>query len=145
MAGLTQVNGQNYVEREQTFPLEITVANSAVITTSLPLPGTANFFLKGLTRTVLAASVPVTNRPFRYRFGNSDGGVWYQSAGNGGTTNRVIDSLLFGNGQFPWVPNPYIFYSANASIMMEIEDLSGNTPYTIYFGFRGAFLLPQQG
>jgi hypothetical protein len=38
-----------------------------------------------------------------------------------------------------------LFYSASGAIMMEIEDISNQSPYTIYFGFHGSYLLQPQG
>lgn len=138
--GMVTINGQNYIEREQTFPLEVAVTALQVIKTSLVLPGTADFWLKCLTRETVAAGASAAKR-FKFRLGNSDGSTWYQSGGTGGTTDRVIDTLLFGSGQFPFVVTPYIFYAASGSIPMEIEDIS-NSAYTIYFAFRGSYLIP---
>jgi hypothetical protein len=143
--GTVVINGQTYIEREQTFPLEVTVSvGLSVQRISLALPGTADFWLKCLTRETVLSGASTPYR-FKFRLGNSDGGTWYQSGGNGGTTDRVIDTLLFGSGQFPFVLCPYIMYSANASILCEVEDISNNPPYTIYFAFRGAYLLPVGG
>jgi hypothetical protein len=140
--GTVQIGGKTYIEREQSFPLEQTVTVSLSVTkVTMTLPGTADFWLKALTRETLVAGVS-TARRFKFRLGNSDGSTWYQSGGAGGTTDRVIDTLLFGSGQFPFVVNPYIYYSASGSIPMEIEDLSSAVPYTIYFSFRGSYLIP---
>jgi hypothetical protein len=140
--GTVQINGRNYIEREQTFPLEVPVTvNLGVQKITLALPGTAEFWLKSLTRETVVAGASAARR-FKFRLGNSDGNTWYQSGGNGGTTDRVIDTLLFGSGQFPFVLNPYIYYAASGSINMEIEDVSNNQPYTIFFAFRGSYLLP---
>ena len=142
--GTVTINGKTYIEREQTFPLEVTV--SVALSTqrlSLALPGTADFWLKILTRETVVAGASAARR-FKFRLGNSEGSTWYQSGGNGGTTDNVIDTLLFGSGQFPFVLTPYIFYSASGSIPMVIEDVSNNVPYTIYFAFRGSYLLPAQ-
>lgn len=141
--GTVTINGQTYIEREQSFPMELTVSSAAQINTSLILPGTADFWLKALTRETIVDGAPATRR-FKFRLGNSDGSTWYQSGGAGGTTDLVIDSLLFGTGQFPFVLNPYIFYAASGSIPMNIIDVSGSTPYTIYFNFRGSYLIPAQ-
>jgi len=103
----------------------------------------ANFRLKALTRHVLAGSPPAPAiRPFRFRLGNSDGSNYYISGGVGGTTDLVIDSNVFGTGQFPYPIVPAIFYGASASIRFQVEDLSATFPYTIYFGFHGAYLIP---
>lgn len=140
--GTVQINGKTYIEREQTFPLEVTVTvASSVQKVTLIMPGTAEFWLKSLTRETVAAGASAARR-FKFRLGNSDGNTWYQSGGNGGTTDRVIDTLLFGSGQFPFVLNPYIYYAASGSIPMEIEDISTVVPYTIFFAFRGSYLIP---
>jgi hypothetical protein len=144
MYGTVTINGKQYIEREQSFPLEVPVTvGLSLQRISLVLPGTAEFWLKALTRETIAAGVSAARR-FRFRFGNSDGNTWYQSGGSGGTTDRVIDTLLFGSGQFPFIVCPYIYYAASGSIPMEIEDLAGAAlvPYTIFFNFRGSYLLP---
>jgi hypothetical protein len=140
--GTVQIGGKTYIEREQTFPLIVPVTvNLSIQRIVVALPGTADFWLKTLTRETVVAGASAARR-FAFRLGNSDGSTWYQSGGNGGNTDRVIDTLLFGSGQFPFVLNPYIYYSANASIQCEIEDISNNQPYTIYFAFRGSYLIP---
>ena len=140
--GTVQIGGKTYIEREQSFPLEVSVTvNLGLTKGSLVLPGTADFWLKALTRETVVAGAS-TARRFKFRLGNSDGSTWYQSGGAGGTTDRVIDTLLFGSGQFPFVLNPYIYYGASSSIQYEIEDISNNQPYTIYFNFRGSYLIP---
>jgi len=140
--GTVQIGGKTYIEREQTFPLIVNVTvNLSVQRVTLVLPGTADFWLKTLTRETVVAGASAARR-FAFRLGNSDGSTWYQSGGTGGATDRVIDTLLFGSGQFPFVLNPYIYYSASGTIPMEIEDISNNQPYTIYFAFRGSYLIP---
>ena len=142
-AGQVVIDGKTYTKRHQVIPLELMVnQNGGVFLPSLTLPGIAMFMLRGLTRDVLAGNVPVANRRFRFRLGNSDGGIWYTTGGVGGTTDRVIDSLIFGNGQFPYVLDPFILFSVSATLKLEVEDLSQNQPYTIFFGFQGAWLLP---
>lgn len=140
--GTVQIGNQTFLEREQTFPLEVAVTvNSSITRVPIQLPGIADFWLKAMMRDTLVSGASSARR-FKFRLGNTDGATWYQAGGVGGTTDRVIDSLLFGTGQFPFVLNPYIYYSASASILCEIEDLSANAPYTIYFAFRGAYLIP---
>ena len=142
-AGQVSIDGKTYTKRHQVIPQEVTVAsNGQVIPFTLTLPGIAMFMLRGLTRAVLKSNAPSAACPFRFRLGNSDGAIWYSVGGVGGTTDRVIDSLFFGTGQFPYILDPFILYSVSASIKMEIEDLSQNSPYTIYFGFQGCWLLP---
>lgn len=140
--GTVQIGNKTYIEREQSFPLIFTMSNAlSVNKVTLVLPGTADFWLKTLTRETVVNGASSAKR-FAFRLGNSDGSTWYQSGGSGGTTDRVIDTLLFGSGQFPFVLNPYIYYSASGTIPMEIEDISNSVPYTIYFNFRGSYLIP---
>lgn len=140
--GTVNIGGKTFIEREQNFPLEVTVGvNLSVTKVSLILPGTADFWLKCLMRKTVVAGATAA-RLFKFRLGNSDGGTWYSCGGAGGMTDRVLDPLMFGDGQFPFVLNPFIYYGASASINMEIEDVSNNEPYTIYFDFRGSYLIP---
>lgn len=144
MYGTIQINNKTFAEREQNFPFEVTVAAAGVQKFSLPLPGVANFLLKALMRETVVAGAS-TARRFRARLGNTDGSTYYSSSPVGGTTDRVIDTLMFGSGQFPFVLNPYIYYSASASILLETEDISGSFPYTIFFNFRGSYLFEVPG
>ena len=140
--GTVQIGGKTYIEREQTFPLIVPVTvNLSIQRIVVALPGTADFLLKCLMRETIVAGASAARR-FSVRLGNSDGSTWYSSGGNGGNTDRVIDTLMFGSGQFPFVLNPYIYYSASASIQIEVEDLSSLQPYSIYFGFRGSYIIP---
>lgn len=140
--GTVSIGGKTYIEREQSFPLEISVTTNLGVTQgTLQLPGTADFWLKSTTR-VTVVSGASSARLFKFRLGNTDGSTWYQSGGVGGSTDRVLDPLLFGTGQFPFVLCPYIYYSANGGIKYEVEDVSNNQPYTIYFSFRGSYLIP---
>lgn len=143
--GTVQIGGKTYIERYQEFPLVVSItANGQIYKTPLVLPGTADFWLKALKRTVLSGipAVPTSNCPFTFRLGNSDGTTWYSSGGNGGTTDQVLDSLLFGTAQFPKVLNPYIYYGASSNILINITDVSNNSPYSIYFSFEGSYLIP---
>ena len=151
--GQVTIDGKTYVERTQIFPLEVNVTvNGQIITgQQIVLPGVANFRLKGLTRTVLKSNAVSTACPFKFRLGNSDGSIWYSQGGNGatvgsnsptgGSADRVLDALMFGNGQFPYPLVVPLFYSASGGIGWEVEDCSNQQPYTIYFGFHGAYLL----
>lgn len=140
--GTVQIGGKTYIEREQTFPLEVTMSvNLGTTPGTLQLPGTADFWLKSLTRTTTVSGASAA-RLFKFRLGNTDGSTWYQAGGTGGTTDSVLDPMLFGTGQFPFVLSPYIYYSASAGIKYQIDDVSNNAPYTIYFAFRGSYLIP---
>lgn len=156
MYGQVTINGQTYTERIDILPFEFDVQTNGQITNGVRyvLPGIANFRLKGLTRTTVKTHQVSTACPFKFRLGNSDGSTWYSQQGvgatlgqnspAGGSTDAVLDSLMFGTGQFPYpIPVP-LFYSASGSIMMYIEDVSNNAPYTIYFGFHGSFLFIAQ-
>lgn len=146
--GTVQIGNKTYIERYQEFPLVVPITvNSQKYRTPIVLPGTADFWLKAIKRTVLAGTPPVpsSSYPFSFRLGNSDGSTWYSSGGAGGTTDEVIDSLLFGTAQFPKVLNPYIYYGASSNILINITDLTANAtaaPYTIYFSFEGSYLIP---
>jgi hypothetical protein len=156
MYGQVTINGVNYTERLQIFPFEFNVTTNGQIsnTVRLVLPGVANFWLKGLTRSVAKSNAIVTTCPFKFRLGNSDGTTWYSQSGvgatlgsnspTGGSTDAVLDSLMFGSGQFPYPMPVPLFYSASSAIMMYIEDISNQSPYTIYFGFHGSYLLQSQ-
>ncbi len=145
MANASQItiNGKNYIERPQFFPLDlaVTVAGAYVQNQRLNLPGLAPFRLKALTRDTIDAGASVVHR-FKFKLGNTEGGVWYAGASIGGTNDLVVDSLIFGNGQFPFPVIPSIIYESNASIMFEVQDLSLVVPYTISFGFMGTYLFP---
>jgi hypothetical protein len=143
--GVVTIDGQQYIERAQIFPatLSVTTAFQVLAGQRVTLPGVANFLLKGLTREVTQNGGSVNNR-FRFRLGNSDGTTWYISGGLGATSDRVVDTLCFGSGQFPFPVIPPIPYSAGANIMYEVEDLSGVVPYVINFGFIGSYLIPVQ-
>ena len=70
-----------------------------------------------------------------------DGG-WYISGGIGSTTERALDTLVFGSGMFPYPIIPPIPYSAGSNIVFEVEDISSAAPYVINFAFHGAYLIP---
>lgn len=142
MLGIVEIDGTKYVERPQFFSsvLSVTTANGRY-SPRLVLPGNALFWLKTLTRDVIAGGSSVQRR-FGFRFGNTDGGIWYISGGVGAASDYIIDTLVFGDGQFPFVLVPHVIFSPSASILMEIVDLSGTVPYDIHFGFGGSYLLP---
>jgi len=144
MYGMIEINGKKYVERVQNFPftVNVTVGLAVMLNQRLVLPGVANFLLKALSRdTLSAAGAPVVRR-FKFKFGNSDGGIYYSAAGVGGVNDRVVDTSIFGTGQFPYYFIPGIFYGMNSNIMFEIEDLSNTVPYLIEGTFHGSYLMP---
>ena len=141
--GVVTIDGQQYVERAQIFPLDLDITTNYQILTQqrVTLPGVANFLLKGLTRETTVNGVSTAIR-FKFRFGNSDGATWYISGGVASTTERALDTLCFGSGMFPYPIIPPVPYSAGANIIFEVEDISGLAPYTINFAFHGAYLIP---
>jgi hypothetical protein len=141
--GTVTIDNQQYLERAQIFPynVDITLANQVLVQQRVTLPGVANFLLKGLTREVTQAGISVARR-FKFRLGNSDGTTWYIAGGIGSPTDRAVDTLCFGTGQFPYPIIPGILYGAGASIQFEIEDISAQPTYTINFAFHGAYLIP---
>lgn len=141
--GVIEIDGQEYIERVQVFPQDVTVTTALQIQTQLrvTLPGIANFLLKGLTRETTAGGASVVRR-FKFRLGNSDGQTWYIAGGVGANTDRAMDTLVMGTGAFPYPLIPPIPYSAGANIVFEVEDISGAVPYTINFAFHGSYLIP---
>lgn len=142
MSNTITLGNRTYVTRFQAFPFEqqITVAGQTLLNQRLVLPGIAPFYLQALTRVTIVGGASADRR-FKFRFGNTDGGLWYAQAGVGGTNDRIMDTLIFGTGQFPKVLVPGILYQPSASIMMEIEDISLNVPYTISMSLEGCYLL----
>ena len=146
--GVVTMDGQDYIERIQVFPVTFSVTQQYQVSTGqrVTLPGVANFRLKGLTREVIQNGATVALR-FAFRLGNSDGTTWYFSGGLGETTDRVIDTCCFGTGAFPFPLTPPLSYSAGSNIMFEIEDLGTYqeptfVPYTINLAFHGSYLIP---
>lgn len=141
--GTITIDNQQYIERAQIFPVTVDITANLQIWSQqrVTLPGVANFLLKGLTREVTVAGISALRR-FKFRLGNSDGTTWYIAGGIGATSDRVVDSLIFGTGMFPYAIIPPIPYSAGANIMFEVEDLSAQAPYTINMAFHGSYLIP---
>lgn len=144
MFGMIEVNGKKYIERQITFntTVSVTVAGQQILNQSLVLPGVADFLLKSRVRAVVNAAGAQAYNLFRYREGNTDGGVWYMSAGTGNTNDRILDPLVFGTGAFPFPVVPGVFFNKSASIMYDIEDVSLTVPYTIHLGWIGSYLIP---
>lgn len=146
MYGTIVINGKTYIKRPQEFPFALLgfASNGTAVNTSsrLVLPGIADFMLMYLKRDTIVAGGSTVRR-FLFRFGNSDGAIWYQQAGNGGTQDRVLDNLIFGNGQFPYALPAPIVYSASSNIMMEFQDISNQgSTYDIQMSFGGVYLIP---
>jgi len=148
MYGVVEINGQQYLERWQIIPFQqLFNVNNQTIQANVSLPGIYDFRLKGLTRDILNASnvSDLVNYRFSCRIGNTDGDIRYAQGGVGSTTDLVLDTLMFGTGQFPYPVVPPIFYGKNASIILQLQDLTGNAAaanYTVKFAFHGSYLIP---
>lgn len=145
--GQITIGGKTYTKRHVIIPWEQTITATGVTPATLTLPGISMFLLRALTREIMSGSPPTlatTTRRFKFKWGNSDGNNWYMAGPTGGATftDRVIDTAVFGSGQFLYVPDPPIPYGATASIRMEFEDLTQTFPYTVYLAFHGCWLLP---
>lgn len=145
MAGTLTIDNRQWIERYQEIPFQTAITASLEIQRDkrVALPGIAPFLLKALKmQTLVTATGAAATRIFKWKFGNTDGGIWYSQAGIGGTNDRIISSLIFGTGQFPKVLTPPILYQANASIPMEFEAMTADADYTIYLSFEGSLLFP---
>lgn len=144
MEGYIVINGQRYTERFAVYPARVNVTSGlGIVTDRVVLNGTAPFLLKALNRSVIAANADVTaNRRFAFKFGNSDGGIFYTQLGLNQSNDRVVDTLMFGDGKMPGFIIPAIPYTANGSINYELEDLSNVVPYTVHLAFMGSILIP---
>jgi hypothetical protein len=166
--GVITVDGHQYIERVQIFTSQITIegpgqgqgqtGNLSVTNIPVTMPGVAPFLLKGLTRDVIGLGEIINNQTinasidkrFRFNLRNSQGSTWFFTSGLWIFDDRVIDTMCFGTGQFPFPLIPPIPIPANGTIFYDVEDLnlphdeldSGIYPYTIHFGFHGSFLFP---
>lgn len=150
--GIVTVGGTQYYERPQNFPLWLSGVTSLQILTSqrVALPSTYMFRLKALARDVLVATAGVyarASRPFLFRLGGASDSTWYTGGAvntntTGVTTDRVLDTNMFGTGQFPYPVVPDILYPGGSQISFEVQDVSNNGPYDIHFAFIGAYLIP---
>lgn len=149
--GVITLDGQQYIERPQIFPYEVTIFQAGQVYTNLRLtmPGIANFLLKGLTRDVTRPGAPTSqDRRFRFRMLNTEGSTWFFSSGLGIFDDRVVDTLIFGDAQFPFPLVPPVPVNSNGSLFFEVEDMGlaagivNYVPYTIYFAFHGSYLIP---
>lgn len=138
-----EIQGIMYIPRVVDIPanVSVTVANSLQQNLRVILPNVGKVMVNGLTREVLDASgAPVTRR-FKFKWGMTDGGVQFTAAGVGIANDRVVDSLMFGNGQFPRAVIPAPIFEPGSTIAYEVEDISGTVPYTIHFNFVCMFLI----
>lgn len=158
--GQVTVDGLSYIERPQLFVKDVVISMPLQVLTGqrLTLPGNADFLLKGLSRTVTTANHPdlppsppvqAEGRAFRFRLVNAEGTTWFFTGALGIFDDRVFDALCFGSGQFPFPLIPPIPVHATGSLIFEVEDplalTVNNYPYTIHFGFHGAYLIPATG
>jgi hypothetical protein len=145
---ITAEDGSQYIERPHIYPAIITVSTNLQVQTGLrvSLPGSYRFRLKALARATVVAGV-VTPRAFLFRLCNADGNTLYTGGAvpnstSGAVTDRVLDSLIMGTGQFPFPLVPDVLYEKGSQIMYEIEDISNSAPYVIYIAYIGADLIP---
>lgn len=136
MYGRLNIGGKNYIERMWTYT-NITVLTANQITQSrIVLDGEADFLLK--------LNCVSSTGNFRIRLGTSDSGIWFSSAGNvsGGGNDRVLNTLYFGTGQFPFPVVPHIWFPRSAALIMDLQDVSaaGNT---LEFAFHGSKLVEE--
>lgn len=152
--GQVVVDGINYIERHQLFvvDVDITTPQQTMTNLRLTLPGVTDFLLKGLSRDITIPNSPIShNRLFRFRLVNSEATTWFFTGGLGIFDDRVVDTLCFGSGQFPWPVIPPVPVHATGSLVFEIEDIQALPtgmpayPYTIHLGFHGAYLIPVVG
>lgn len=136
MYGRVQIGNKNYIERFWTYTNITTLTANQIFTTRVVLDGEADFLLKLNTRSSTGG--------FRIRLGTSDSGIWFSGAGvvQGGGNDRVLDSLIFGNGQFPFAIVPHIWFPRSSSLIMDIQDVSG-AGNTIEFAFHGSKLVEE--
>lgn len=133
MYGRVQLGGKNYIERFWTYTSIVTLTANQQGIFRIVLDGEADWLMKLATRSSTGG--------FRIRLGTSESGIWFSGAGivQGGGNDRVLDSLMFGNGQFPFPIVPHIYYPRSASVIMDLQDTSG-AGNTIEFAFHGSKL-----
>jgi len=144
--GRVEINGKWYLEKFHVYPLTLTLLNNQILTNQrVVMQGDADFWLKYLARDW---TVPGAGTGFKFRLYNSDGTNYTQApnapanaAPFAGTTDRVRDSLLFGNGALPFPVIPHILFSKTGAISFDIEDLASGGQ-TIDFAFIGSLLFP---
>lgn len=171
--GVITLDGVQYIERPQVFAWKVTieVAFQRLQNQAITLPGESNFLLKALTRDSVAqaplvgTSVPIgsQDRRFQFRLNNAQGSSNYLTGGLGILNDPVVDTMCFGNGQFPYLLIPPIPFAANASMIFEVTDMGFGVPpmipppppgdiyyftyypYDIHFAFQGSYLIPAAG
>lgn len=136
MYGRLQIGGKNYLERFWTYTNITTLTANQLLTARIVLDGEADFLLK--LQCVSSTGL------FRVRLGTSDSGLWFSSAGNvsGGGNDRVLSTLYFGNGQFPFPVVPHIWFPRSAALLMDLQDVSGGGN-VLEFAFHGSKLVEE--
>ncbi|MBK8200733.1 MAG: hypothetical protein IPK75_20545 [Acidobacteria bacterium] len=120
-------------ERFFTYIYQVTLtALQVLLNQRIVTNGDADFRIKLNTRTATGG--------FRIRLFNNEG-QYYSSSGEGGTNDRVRDSLIFGDGSLPFIVVPHIFIPKGGSIGFDLEDVS-NANNTIQLAFSGAKVYP---
>lgn len=146
--GVFQIAGNNYIEKVQIFPiwLQNIASNALLLNQQVATPGNYMFRLKALTRLTVVGGVP-TVRPFLFRLGGTSDTSWFTGGAvplntSGVQTDRILDSNMFGTGQFPFPLIPDILFPAGSNITFEVQDISNNGPYDLHLAFHGTYLVP---
>lgn len=150
--GIFTINGTQYIEKVQIFPiwLQGITSNQLLLNQQVATPGNYMFRLKALTRLTLVATSGIfapTVRPFLFRLGGTSDTSWYTGGAvplntSGVQTDRVLDTNMFGTGQFPFPLIPDILFPAGSNITFEVQDVSNNGPYDLHLAFHGTYLIP---
>ena len=143
--GIVTIGGHDYIEKFFQYTSTVTITPNGFLQPRVVMDGDGAFLLKETM--VVYSQTGGVNNYFRARLGNSDGSQWYSSAGivSGGAANDRVHSLLaFGNGQFPFPIIPYILFTPQGAINLDLQDISGNTN-VIEFAFTGSKLYDYAG
>lgn len=134
--GIVEYNGKKYFEKYHVYPASVTLTALQLLSNQrVVMQGEADFLLKDIRASATGSGNLAS---FELRLGNSDGS-WYTQAGVGGTNDRVLGSLLFGDGQFPGLVWPYIMFSRTGAITYDIKELA-NGANTVTFAFVGSLI-----
>lgn len=155
--GVITLDGVEYIETPRVFTLPVTLTTSNQLVSNIPftLPGVAPFLLKGLAREIIsrdeAFRIGSEDRRFRFRIYGSQSAPWFFTSGLGITDDRVVDTTIFGSGQFPFPLIPPVPVPANGTLFIDIEDMGFQDPiqtwyfpYTVHLVFHGTYLIPTQ-
>lgn len=150
--GVITLDGIQYIERHQLFGMQVRIdtENQIITNQRLTLPGQSDFLLKGLGRDVTQPGLPDSqDERFRFKLWSGEGTSWYFSGGLWVFDDRVVDTLCFGNAQFPLPLVPPVPVHANGSLFFEVEDMGlrspSHYPYIIHLAFYGTYLIPLNG